>query len=507
MKDTSLALSNSNSYALSLAFLWLLLGHDAIVGSVSASGSGSGLTTRVKDEEEGAISEEILSAQKADQVVGLPGQPQVGFRQYAGYVTVNESHGRALFYWFFEATEKHEEKPVLLWLNGGPGCSSIGYGEAEELGPFFPQKGSAPKLKFNKYTWNRAANLLFLESPVGVGFSYTNTSSDIKKLGDKITAKDNYIFLVNWFRRFPQYKSHDFYIAGESYAGHYVPELSELIFDNNKKVPKDEYIKYKGFMVGNALMDDETDQKGMISYAWDHAVLSTAVYDKVQQNCNFTLENVSKTCTSALNEYFSVYKVIDMYSLYTPTCVESSNSSSRQRTAIRGIAPHVFSKFQEWHRKPAGYDPCADDYTEAYLNRPDVQAALHANVTKVSYAWTHCSDAINDWNDAPSSLLPTIRKLVDGGIRVWVYSGDTDGRIPVTATRLTLQKLGLKVKKDWTPWYTNNQQVGGWTVEYDGLMFVTIRGAGHQVPTFKPFQALQLVEHFLADRKLPPKAF
>ncbi|KAL6954241.1 Serine carboxypeptidase-like 34 [Sarracenia purpurea var. burkii] len=77
----------------------------------------------------------------------------------------------------------------MTWnISSGPGCSSIGYGEAEELGPFFPQKDKVD-LKFNKYTWNKEANLLFVESPVGVGFSYTNTSSDIQQLGDTITAK------------------------------------------------------------------------------------------------------------------------------------------------------------------------------------------------------------------------------------------------------------------------------------------------------------------------------
>nr|GEY09420.1 serine carboxypeptidase-like 34 [Tanacetum cinerariifolium] len=122
-----------------------------------------------------------LLEQDLDRVIGLPGQPRVSFKQYAGYITVNESHGRALFYWFFEAEESPQKKPLLLWLNG-------------------------------------AANLLFLESPVGVGFSYTNTTSDIKQLGDKITAQDSYAFLLRWFKRFPQYKSHEFYIAGESYA-------------------------------------------------------------------------------------------------------------------------------------------------------------------------------------------------------------------------------------------------------------------------------------------------
>ncbi|XP_043695405.1 serine carboxypeptidase-like 34 [Telopea speciosissima] len=455
------------------------------------------------------VPQEILAQQEADRVIRLPGQPLVNFKQYAGYVTVNESHGRALFYWFFEATHKPEKKPLLLWLNGGPGCSSIGYGAAEELGPFLMQKGT-PELRFNNNTWNKAANLLFLESPVGVGFSYTNTSKDIDELGDTITAKDSYTFLVNWLRRFPQYKSHDFYISGESYAGHYVPQLAEVIFDANKIVSKEDHINLKGFIIGNALLDDDTDQTGMIEYAWDHAVISDGVYNDVKQHCNFSVEGSTKECDKALDEYFSVYYIIDMYSLYTSTCVEDTNKTTRtQRTIIQGVAPKLFSKFDWWwHRRPAGYDPCVSDYSEVYFNRQDVQEALHANVTKnIPYPWTHCSDTIGFWKDAPSSMLPIIRKLIDGGLRIWIFSGDTDGRIPVTATRYTLRKLGLKIKQDWTPWYTYHQQVGGWTITYDGLTFVTVRAAGHQVPTFVPKKALQLVRHYLANEKLPSKPF
>ncbi|XP_042492135.1 serine carboxypeptidase-like 34 isoform X1 [Macadamia integrifolia] len=451
------------------------------------------------------IGQDILAQQEADRVIRLPGQPEVSFKQYAGYVTVNESHGRALFYWFFEAVNKTEKQPLLLWLNGGPGCSSIGYGEAEELGPFLIQKG-VPELRFNNYSWNKAANLLFVESPVGVGFSYTNTSNDINELGDTITAKDSYTFLVNWFERFPQYKSHDFYISGESYAGHYVPELAEVIFDTNKNVSKEEYINFKGFMIGNSLLDDDTDQTGMIDYAWDHAVISDRVYNDIKQNCNFSVEELTKKCNDALNEYFDVYNIIDMYSLYTPTCVDT-NVTVRIQQKIKGVAPKSFSKFDRWHRRPAGYDPCVSDYSEVYFNRQDVQKALHANVTNIPYPWTHCSNNITFWNDAPSSMLPIIRKLIDGGLRVWVYSGDTDGRIPVTATRYTLRKLGLNITKDWSPWYTNHEQVGGWTIIYDGLTFVTVRGAGHQVPTFVPRKAFQLIEHFLANETLPSQPF
>ncbi|KAG6489765.1 hypothetical protein ZIOFF_051044 [Zingiber officinale] len=427
--------------------------------------------------------EAASAQQQADRVSHLPGQPPVTFRQFAGYVTVNETHGRALFYWFFEATHDAHNKPLLLWLNGGPGCSSIGYLIAE-------------------------ANLLFLESPVGVGFSYTNTSSDLNKLGDTITAEDAYIFLVNWFKRFPRFKSHDFYIAGESYAGHYVPQLSEKIFDENKIVPAKNYINFKGFIIGNALMDDETDQTGMIDYAWDHAVISDRVYHDVKNNCNFSKENVTDACSSSLDEFFAVYNIIDMYSLYSLECVDSNSTmaSNRRSYFVEGASPKILSRHSGWHRKPVGYDPCVPNYTEKYFNRPDVQEALHANATKIGYTWTHCSDAISKWNDAPSSVLPVIRKLIDGDIRVWVFSGDTDGRIPVTSTRLTLNKLGLKTIQEWKPWY-DRMQVGGWTIIFEGLTFVTVRGAGHQVPTFAPRQAQQLIRHFLADQQLPSSPF
>ncbi|KAJ1702067.1 hypothetical protein LUZ63_001846 [Rhynchospora breviuscula] len=446
---------------------------------------------------------QIQKLQDADRVIQLPGQPAVTFKQYAGYVTVNEQHGRALFYWFFEAIKNPEKKPLLLWLNGGPGCSSIGYGAVEELGPFLMQKG-VPELRFNKQSWNREANLLFVESPVGVGYSYTNTSSDLQILGDKITAEDNYSFLVNWFKKFPQFKSHDFYIAGESYAGHYVPQLSEQIFDNNKVCPKDNYINFKGFMIGNAWMDDETDTKGMIDYAWDHAVISDELYHAIKINCNFSLVDPGNTCNNLLNKYYDVYDIIDMYSLYVPTCVENNTTSRSLRSyRIKGPGgPTILPKF----RQPMGYDPCVSDYSEVYFNRKDVQKALHANTTNIGYNWTHCSDAIGNWSDSASTLVPTLKKLVKGGLRVWVMSGDTDGRVPVTSTRYTLNKLGLKTVQEWKPWYSG-QQVGGWTVVYDGLTFVTIRGAGHEVPEFKPTQAREVIKHFLANEQLPSSAY
>jgi serine carboxypeptidase-like clade 2 len=150
------------------------------------------------------------------------------------------------------------------------------------------------------------------------------------------------------------------------------------------------------------------------------------------------------------------------------------------------------------------YDPCLDQYAISYLNRADVQRALHANVTgSIPYSWAPCSDALfQQWQDSPASTLPAIRRLADAGLRVWVYSGDTDARVPVTSTRYALRKLGLATVEPWREWFTSDQ-VGGYTVAYDGLTFVTVRGAGHMVPTVKPVQARQLLAHFLAGKDLP----
>ena len=163
-----------------------------------------------------------------DKITELPGQPKnVEFNQYSGYVTVNEQAGRALFYWLIEsqANRRPETRPLVLWLNGGPGCSSVAYGAAEEIGPF-RIRPDGKTLYLNPYAWNKCkssmifyfcfssicvlsefhlrfvqfelllvANMLFLESPAGVGFSYTNTTSDLYTTGDRRTGN---LFACIW---------------------------------------------------------------------------------------------------------------------------------------------------------------------------------------------------------------------------------------------------------------------------------------------------------------------
>ncbi|QHO09277.1 hypothetical protein HN51_067821 [Arachis hypogaea] len=439
----------------------------------------------------------VKGGEEEDRILELPGQPKVSFQQFSGYVTVNKVAGRALFYWLTESSQNSLRKPLVIWLNGGPGCSSVAYGASEEIGPFRVNR-SASGLYINKFSWNSLANLLFLETPAGVGFSYTNRSSDLHDTGDRRTAKDSLEFVVQWLERFPRYKNRELYITGESYAGHYVPQLAREIitYNTNTKYP----INLKGIMVGNAVTDNYYDNLGTVTYWWSHAMISDQTYRQLISTCDFHRQKESDECESlysyAMDQEFGN---IDQYNIYAPPCNNSDGSAATSRRAMR--LPH-----RPRHpavRQLSGYDPCTEKYAEIYYNRPDVQKALHANTTGIPYKWTACSEVLNrNWNDTDVSVLPIYRQLMANRIRVWVFSGDVDSVVPVTATRYALAQLKVATKIPWYPWYVKNQ-VGGWTEVYEGLTFATVRGAGHEVPLFKPRAALQLFKSFLSGSPLP----
>ncbi|XP_028782093.1 serine carboxypeptidase-like 27 isoform X2 [Neltuma alba] len=401
-----------------------------------------------------------IEDQERDKITHLPGQPKnVGFAQYSGYVTVNEQAGRALFYWLIESPSSRgpKSRPLVLWLNGGPGCSSIAYGLAEEIGPF-RISSDGKSLYMNPYAWNNLANILFIESPAGVGFSYSNETSDLYSAGDQRTAEDAYTFLVNWFERFPQYKYRDFYIAGESYAGHYVPQLAQLVYHKNKGVQKP-IINLKGFMVGNAVTDDYNDYVGTFEYWWTHGLISDSTYKMLQLACDFgSSQHPSIQCIEALRVADLERGNIDPYSIYTRPC----NDTASLKRRLGGRYP--------WMSR--AYDPCTE------------------------------SDIVgNYWADSPLSMLPIYQELIGVGLKIWVYSGDTDSVVPVTATRYSIDALKLPTITNWYPWYDNGK-VGGWSQVYEGLTFVTVTGAGHEVPLHRPRQAFILFRSFLESKPM-----
>ncbi|TKY74161.1 Serine carboxypeptidase 42 [Spatholobus suberectus] len=434
-----------------------------------------------------------------DLIVRLPGQPKVGFRQYAGHIDIDVKHGRSLFYYFVEAEHDYDKKPLTLWLNGGPGCSSIGGGAFTELGPFYP-KGDGRGLRRNSMSWNRASNLLFVESPAGVGWSYSNTTTDYNT-GDASTANDMLLFMLKWYKKFPSYKSRELFLTGESYAGHYIPQLANAILDHNAHSTGFKF-NIKGVAIGNPLLKLDRDSQATYEYFWSHGMISDEIGLVIMNDCDFddyvfaSPHNVSKSCNDAINEANDIVgDYINNYDVILDVCYPSI---VEQELRLKKIATKI----------SIGVDVCMTYERRFYFNLPEVQKALHANRTNLPYPWSMCSGVLNYSDTDPNiNILPVLKRIVRNHIPVWVFSGDQDSVVPLLGSRTLIRELAhelkFKITVPYGAWF-HKGQVGGWVTEYGNLLtFATVRGAAHMVPYAQPSRALHLFSSFVRGRRLP----
>lgn len=434
-----------------------------------------------------------------DLVVKLPGQPKVSFSQYAGYVDVDFNAGRSLFYYFVEADNEPHKKPLTLWLNGGPGCSSVGGGAFTELGPFYPT-GDGRGLRRNSMSWNRASNLLFVESPAGVGWSYSNTTSDYNS-GDAAAANDMREFMLKWLEKFPSYKSRDLFLTGESYAGHYIPQLAIALLDYNEHSTGFKF-NLKGVAIGNPLLRLDRDIPASYEFFWSHGMISDELGLAIMNECDFddySLEsphNVTESCTNAISEANQIVgDYIDQYDVILDVCYPSI---VEQELRLRKLATKI----------SLGVDVCMSYERRFYFNLPEVQHALHANRTKLPYPWSMCSRVLNyNETDGNINILPLLKRIVQNHIPVWVFSGDQDSVVPLLGSRTLIRELAhelkFKITVPYGAWF-HKGQVGGWATEYGNLLtFATVRGASHMVPFAQPSRALHLFSSFVHGRRLP----
>ena len=172
----------------------------------------------------------VLGDQRAeDEVKELVNMTSFGvngtYKMYSGMlnVTLEPAKNKSLHYIFVESQNNKTEDPLILWFNGGPGCSSM-LAFMQEHGPWVMDDGDET-FHENPYSWNTNASVLYIEMPAGVGFSFCDPKQDDCTYYDNNTADENLAALNQWFERFPEFKTNEFYISGESYAGVYVPFL------------------------------------------------------------------------------------------------------------------------------------------------------------------------------------------------------------------------------------------------------------------------------------------
>uniref|UniRef100_A0A7E4W707 Carboxypeptidase n=1 Tax=Panagrellus redivivus TaxID=6233 RepID=A0A7E4W707_PANRE len=447
-----------------------------------------------------------FAAPAEDLVVDLPGLNfKPPFDHYSGYLNVSST--KYLHYWFTKAYKNPESAPVLLWLNGGPGCSSVG-GLIEELGPFHVEDNGQTVYE-NPYSWNHVGNVIFLESPAGVGFSYAS-DGDVTA-SDETAAEDNYQALLAFFKyKFPEFQGHDFYITGESYGGIYIPTLAVKVAADKTNFPA-----FKGVAIGNGIYSFPLNYNTMVPLFYYHGLIRNKLYSDVVTNCckgnsyncdYYTLLDGETECADKINRLLEQGGDLDPYNLYS-TCYLDNGATSKRNFIRNALFRKSNLKGLKTQNKNigAGLPLCAQsNNTEGYLNRADVRKALH--IPDSVGHWTDCSNEVGWLYQITHTDVSKEFQTLLGNIRILTYNGDVDTVCNFALNTEFVASLGLDLKdgsENSAEWYYNNEtpRVAGFVTKYTkNLDFVTIRGSGHFVPQDKPREALQLIYNFIHKR-------
>ncbi|XP_793259.4 lysosomal protective protein [Strongylocentrotus purpuratus] len=459
-----------------------------------------------------------FAAYTPDEVLTLPGIPAGAppFKQYSGYL--NATGDKQFHYWFVESQSNPAQDPVVLWLNGGPGCSSLD-GYLEELGPFHVNNDGAT-LYLNEYSWNKQANVIFLESPAGVGFSYS-PSGDIKTNDDKV-AEDNFQALKNFFVKFPEYLNNTFYLTGESYGGIYIPTLAVKILNGNTS------IKMEGFAIGNGLLNITSNVNSAVYYAYYHSIFDQDVWNDLQTYCcqdgvcNFfqPTDQQCKDASDVANSFISS-SGINTYSIYQdcaggiPTQLKRYQFDLRSALGIHYKIPDRGSvakgganvSLSSTHYASHGFMTpkevnagCSNSTAvTTYLSRDDVRLALHIPVTV--QPWQVCSDTVAaNYTMQYQTVKPQIQAMLTK-YRGLFYNGDTDLVCNFLSAQWFVKDLHQAEKTPRRPWRVGSQ-VAGFVHDFLNVTVATVKGSGHFVPQLKPAQAYYMITQFLNNQPL-----
>jgi vitellogenic carboxypeptidase-like protein len=239
-----------------------------------------------------------------DRVLTLPGLNTPGGKvegvQFAGYMPVAGTNA-GLFYWF-AGNDDYATRPTIIWTNGGPGSSSF-WGFVLENGPFeVTYNGDTPTVTARPTAWNQYANYMIFEHPLSVTISFAKDEEVPKTVEQGM--KQYYQALLGFLAKHPEILKNPIILAGESYAGTYLPLLAQLIADGNAKGGTK--IDLIGTVLLDAWVDPWTQMAMDTTYAYTHGIISAAqketldktvqlpqVDDEIQKLCGLYMANIA----------------------------------------------------------------------------------------------------------------------------------------------------------------------------------------------------------------------
>ncbi|KAJ2720100.1 hypothetical protein GGI07_004812 [Coemansia sp. Benny D115] len=414
--------------------------------------------------------------------------------QYSGYLDTDED--RHFFFWFFEARNaKREDAPIILWMNGGPGCSSF-TGLLMELGPCRVDKGGKSASP-NAFGWNDKAHVIFLDQPLNVGYSYG------KDVFNSIEAgKDVYNFLQLFYHSFPEYAKSELHVFGESYGGHYVPATAKAIHEAN--------VQFSAKMEANTLSVAEKEKRvlpltsigigngltdPLVQYKYYSTMACNNTYAPVlsQEECN-SMDNIYGTCSRLIN---ACYKWKNALACYPAEMYCNQMLITYQRS---GANPYDV-------RIPCeGGNLCYPIMSDidAFLNTPEVQEELGSDVSK----FESCSQKVytgftlsGDWMKPYVYEIPP---LLEAGIRVLVYAGDADFICNWYGNKAWSEELEWSGKSGFNEeadkeWVLDGKPVGE-ARSFKNFSFVRMFGAGHMAPYDQPESSLDMINRWISNK-------
>ncbi|KAF2092037.1 alpha/beta-hydrolase [Saccharata proteae CBS 121410] len=449
--------------------------------------------------------------------------PEVDFdigESYAGLLPIsgNANETRELFFWFFPSTNPLAADEVTIWLNGGPGCSSLS-GLLTENGPFTWEAGTLAPVQ-NPYTWVNLTNMVWVEQPVGVGFS--QGTPDIY---DEVGLGQEFIGFYKQFVEAFQLHGRKVYITGESYAGYYVPYIADAFINANDKT----YYNLAGVGINDPILGDEVIQEEIVmapfmnywnSLLYLNDTFVKAINDKAD-SCNYT---------SYLEKYLTFPPPQEPFAQLPDPYLDPTYNCDIWDD-IYYAATLVNPCFNIYHITETCPTPYSElgivnsgDYSPpgatVYFNRSDVQAAINA---PVGTNWQQCTDVnvfggpTDNQSLGDNSLGPAqdgvLQHVIESINNTIIGVGNLDFILPTNGTLLVLQNVTWNGKQGFqeypgTPFYvpyhpeytggslSGAGDVGYWGSER-GLTFYSVQLSGHELPGYAPGAAYRMLELLL----------
>ncbi|KAH9618295.1 hypothetical protein KSS87_003997 [Heliosperma pusillum] len=351
-------------------------------------------------------------------------------------------------------------------------------------------EGGFPRLRSYEHSWTKTASIIFLDSPVGTGFSYSTTPEGWPT-SDTEAANEAYKFLMKWLEEHPQYLQVPFFVGGDAYSGIIVPLLTKLVVEGNE-ADEEPYVNLKGYLVGSPNTDEFIDSNSRVPFAHRMALISDKNYHTLKESCkeNYVKVDPDNTeCILALDTYERCVNGIWPNHILEPKCSLGRPQDDRwnRRSLVEDTDEFILSTAQSSKLLCRNFNY---SLSETWANDKAVREALHVREGTVK-RWTRCNKTISYTKDQPS-VIHVHQNLAKYNLNVLVTTGDRDMVIPFVAVvewiNSLKRSLNLTLSEHWRPWFVG-AQVGGYTRKYVkrpvySLTYATVKGGGHSAAEY-----------------------